>query len=196
MGVDGNAMREEVGHSVGDGVAVLHDHHASDACVVDELRTHETGLTIDEEPGTACGGPLGSGVANGVHFGVNAADFDSFTGGDTLVISETAADSAEFGATTRATIVALCDDDIPGGFDKNCPELTSGAIRRGREEETLANPQSKVFAVHLKPFQGCRRGKTKGQRRLRSYLLVPKGSRRTRHHKRLLGPRWAGRVPS
>ncbi len=116
--------------------------------MMDELRAHEARFSVDDEPCPSSDGPLCSGIADGVHFGMNATDFDFLPGRYLGFITKTAIRAAEARAATRPPIVAFGNDDVAGRFDEYGPELPSRAVGTLSEEETLLESHPEVFQVH------------------------------------------------
>ena len=75
--------------AIGATVSAVDNDNSIYACVMNQLRTHHTRLSIYDEPSTFGGHTIGSRVANHIHLGMVAANFYTRTTDDLLSVTET-----------------------------------------------------------------------------------------------------------
>jgi hypothetical protein len=111
-------MGFEIANTIFTGEASVDDKYTNYSGVMDELRTHGAGFTVYNQPGPATGHATGCGIANHIHFRVMATNFHPGTAGNLLYIAETLVASAQLSSTTRATVVAVHENNVALGIDQ------------------------------------------------------------------------------
>jgi hypothetical protein len=142
-------MGFEIANTVFASKPTVDDKYTNYSGVMDELGAHGAGFAVYDQPGPATGHATGCGIADHVHFCVMAPNFNSGAAGNVLYIAETFVASAQLSSTTRATVVAVHENDVSLGIDQQRPKFSTRTIRRFGQSQTLGNANIYVFVFHF-----------------------------------------------
>jgi NAD(P)-dependent dehydrogenase (short-subunit alcohol dehydrogenase family) len=138
----------QVGHAILTSESAVHNQHAHDASVVNELGAHRARFAVHDQPRAAAGDTAGRGVAHNIHLGVVATDLNSRAARNLLRIAQALIATAQLASAARSTVVAVHQDHVAFRVDQKCAKFSSWTVRGLGQSETLRHPNRYVFVLH------------------------------------------------
>ena len=138
----------QVAHAVFAHEPAVDDDHALNTGMVDEFRTHHAGLARDDKPSVVGRHTVGRSVADEVHFGVMAADFDPSARRDVHGVAKAFLATAQPSTSSRSTVVTVHQHHVALGVNQQGAEGPAGAVGGLSEGKALLNADGQVLVLH------------------------------------------------